>query len=328
MTRTRSPHASARLRRFGIRLMAVTSGVLFVLQVSASAASPVGISASGANGSGTTDKPGVACADGGSGASWMYGYDASLDPGEFSGLPGQLHLDLEIHSEAPDYDSAWMPPGESSVLLQNTRGTLGLDLAAGSGACGSEDLAFDGTTASGSGTWAVPGMGGTGSYRQATGSGTHSFMASVGPGAGNPFLINLSGSLSVLQPSLSVEVVSASWEPGNIDKDFKFATVTFRATNTGPGDSFGARFLSATSSGGGSTPAGPAPQTLGDIAEGDSALFVQRYRFERKQPCQPKESGGCSFDSSLSIELPDALDIPATYTDDVHVRVPTSPGGH
>lgn len=179
----------------------------------------------------------------------------------------------------PSYDGAWLPPGQSSVLIENTRGALTLALASGSGACGENSLEFNGTTASGSGTWSA--KDGAGSYRQATGSGNFSVTATVAPGADNPFQITLSGSISVLDPSVGVELVGASWDRGS-ESGPHDATVTYRLTNTGPGDSFGVRVVDSTTE-------------------------------------------GCVFDTTLYVEMPDALDHPATFSALVHVVVPTPP---
>lgn len=241
-----------------------------------------------------------------------------------SSVPGELDLHLEIHSEGTGdpatYDGAWLAADSSYATIENGRGTVRLDLASG-GQCGVDTLAFDGTTASGTGTWVASG---TESYRDATGSGTFTFVASVGPGADNPFQLGLNGSSSVPDPSLSVEVVEAVREHGS-ESGSRHALVTFAVTNTGPGDAFGVGLLETTSSALNITPVSPVPDDLGDLLAGDTALVQVRYRFDRPA-CKTGERG-CEFDSTLEVEMPDALDNAANFSSTVPVRIPTHSQG-
>lgn len=283
-------------------------------------ATPIDLSASGANGSGEVVQPGVPCADGGQGSSWTYGYTALLPGGAFSSLPTDLGLAIDLHSEVSAPDSAWLSPEGSSVTLANDRGTVALGLVAGS--CESPVLSFDDTFALGAGTWAV--SEGTGSYREATGSGSFTGLFSVGPGSDNPFTFGVNGQVDVLQPSLSVDVANASWM-ADTDPTSRVAAVTYRVTNEGPGDAFGVSLTGAGTSTGGVTGLGPTPQVIGAIPAGEHALVGVTYRFERG-PCQLRDRG-CALDADLALDLADALDVSlAPHGQTVRVVVPTAPG--
>jgi hypothetical protein len=306
-------------RRLHLPLLAVALSTA----VTASGPASIVISASGTNGDGTSEQPGVPCADGGSGASWRYTYGAELTGGEFSSVPGELQLYIELHSEntgaSPPYEDAWLAPEQSRVTLSNPRGSMTLGLASGS--CDAPTLAFNGTFASGPGTWAVSDN--FGSYREATGSGTFTLMASVGPGSDNPFSIGLSGLVTVLTPGLAAELISARWEPGSSGGS-RNAAVTYRITNTGPGDAFGVRLLASSSPAPGITVVSTLPLDLGDLLIGESALAQVRYALQDRESCGDIRPS-CTFEASVSVELPDALDNPTTADATLSVRVPTAP---
>ncbi|HEX9890637.1 MAG TPA: hypothetical protein VGB28_01070, partial [Actinomycetota bacterium] len=288
------------------RTLILSTAVLAALLTSVAAlATPIGFSASGANGAGQTDQPGVPCADEGGGASWTYGYGALLPGGAFSSLPTELALGIDLHSDVSAPDAAWLELAGSSVGLDNERGSVRLALEAGS--CEGPVFAFNGTFASGGGIWTL--AEGMGSYREASGSGTFSLLASVGPGSDNPFSLDLSGQVEVLQPALAVEVAGASWMPGP-DPGSRVAAVTYRVTNAGPGDAFGVTLAAAGTSTPGVTGLGPTPQVVGDIPAGGEALAGVSYAFERG-PCQLKDRG-CALDADLSLDLADALDAGST----------------
>jgi hypothetical protein len=285
---------------------------------------PLTISVTGANGAGQTDQPGVPCSSGGSGASWQYDYGAAIPGGVFSALPGDVGLHLDLHSEGPTYSGAWLPTGQSYVVIENARGVLPLDLTSGSGACGENSFAFDGTVASGSGTFEAGE--GSGSYREATGSGVFTLIAQVAPGSNNPFQLQMNGTISVLEPSLEVEVVSASWKLSDIllDPSWRTTTVVYRVTNAGPGDAFGVRLVGSTSPTPNVQALGSVPKNLGDLSAGESVLLSRGYRFFEETVCS-LVIFGCEFDAILSVELPDALDQPKTDARRVHVRVADLP---
>jgi hypothetical protein len=295
--------------------------------IASAAPAPLSLSVSGANGVGRIERPGISCADGGDGASWHYEYGAPIVGGVFSSLTGTAGLHLNLHSQAQGapqatYNKAWLPPGQSYVTIGNYRGVIRLGLVGG-GTCAAPTLNFDGTTASGAGTWSL--TQGSGAYRQATGSGTFALAsAAVAPGADNPFNLSLTGSVSILLPSLKADVVSTYWGFGGIDYLSRIVTVVFRITNNGPGDAFGVRLTKVTSPTDGVTVLGPVPWKLGDLLNGESELVRIKYQFALLKPCSAVILS-CEFDSTLSVEMPDALDRIATYTSTKHATAPAFP---
>lgn len=73
---------------------------------------------------------------------------------------------------------------------------------------------------------------------------------------------------------------------------------------------------------------GPVPQSLGDLAAGESALVQVRYRLEKKRVCHVPSEGGCIFDVVLSVDMSDALDVAASYSTSERVHVPTPSHGN
>lgn len=289
-------------------------GVLAGASASLAGSKSVSVNLHGANGAGVSGV-GASCAEGGEGSFWHYAYEATLAPGAFTSAPGTASLDLDLHSDSPG--SAWLPGDETKVLVENARGTVRLALS--SGDCSTPTLAFDGSSTAGSGTWAVDGA--SGSYRQATGSGSFDLQASVGPGSSNPFELRLSGSVAVLDPSSELELFSASWASG-AGGAYREALVTVRVANNGPGDAFGVTIENATGPSPDVVVVGPMPKAVGDIASGTSSLVQLRYRLVRGGPC-PIVDKGCAFDTTVLVRMPDALDVPATQEHTLRVRVPT-----
>lgn len=299
---------------------------------------------SGTNGVGKINTPGRSCAAGGDGAYWHYDYstplqglDPKLDPtGEqvktrFSYQPGEVRLHLDLHSEdagrpAPN---AFLLGGESHASLINDRGTVKLRLKGGD--CAKPGLSFNGTTASGSGAWEVDTS--TGAYRNATGTGTFTIhQADVAPGADNPFRVDLAGSLTVQQPSLSVPTVEAYW--GNLGLDYllRRLTVVYEVKNEGPGDAFSVQFTSAQPKDVGTAvtvvPPAASPTRLGDLRSGQSDKVKVRYRLGTGNPPCDAVLLQCRFGAEVKVSMLDALDrtwagSPTTQT--VQVAVPDFP---
>jgi hypothetical protein len=169
-------------------------------------------------------------------------------------------------------------------------------------------------------------MGATaGAYRDATGNGTFKLdQADVAPGADNPFRIQLNGSINILTPSLKVEVVGTYWGFLGLDYALRKVTVIYKITNTGPGDAFGVYLTSATSPTPGITSLGPVPQKLGDLLAGESVTARTRYKLELLKPCDVVILN-CKFTVTLGVNMPDALDRPATYTGSANTQAPTLP---
>lgn len=288
------------------------------------------------DGAGASQQPGRSCAEGGRGAYWHYDYGTKLAPKVFSSLPGDLRAHLDLHSDVvrfPNSSGAYAPPppgataflegDESHASLLNQRGSVKLRMT--SGRCEAPTLAFDGSVAAGGGSWEVRSDGGAGAYRQATGFGTFTLKAEVNPGADNALDLKLNGGINVLQPSLKVEKVSTYW--GSLGTDYltRRVTVVYKVTNSGPGDSFGARMVSATSPTPGVKALGPQDQPLGDLLAGDTQLFKVRYELGLKEPCDLVVLG-CTFDTAVTVRMPDALDVPQNFTAEVKgIKAPDLP---
>ena len=200
-----------------------------------------------------------------------------------------------------------------------------------SGTCSSPTLPFDGTTVGpGTGTWTVdqgtsaspPAS--SGSYRQATGSGTFALTAQLGPGANNAWSLSLKGQITVLEPTLSVSVVNSYW--GNLGLDYaaRNVSITYQITNSGPGDAFGSTLSSSSSSTLGVTPLGPTPQALGDLASGASVQATVVYHLGLVGPCTLVILN-CRFATTVTTAMPDALDQPQTLSATAGATAPALP---
>jgi hypothetical protein len=295
---------------------------------------PLTNSFAGANAVTRIQDPGRRCADGGSGQYRHVSLEQPASPVLSAALPGVFRATLDVHHDGDEpvgtpltgaAATAFLQGTESHATYSNQRGSVQLRLK--SGTCAAPSLAFDGTTVSGAGTWQIDPAAPTGAYRQATGSGTFTLSSGVAPGADNPWALNINGSISVLQPSLQVEVASTSW--GNLGVDYVTRTVTvvYKITNTGPGDAFNAVLTATSSPTNFVVPLGPTPRNLGDLLAGESTTVSVRYQFALiAGPCKLVILG-CQFDTKVSVSMPDALDKadnpPPSQTN--HVVAPTLP---
>lgn len=289
------------------RLFVLPLTVLLALTATAAWATSISVSASGANGVSTPPESSSAVPCDSANATTFLGSD-TLSGGEFSALPGSFNLSLAV-----DESSGSLFP-ESDVTISNTRGSVPLLLSAGP--CqGAPPLSVSGHFISGSGTWAVDSPSATGSYRQATGSGTFTIQhADLTPGTGRPWSISLTGSVDVLQPSLVVDVARSSWRHQSGDPSGRVATVVYRVSNEGPGDAFTGVFLEPDA------PAGfdllsIAPAAFGDVAADDSAEVTVRWVVGKLR--------GNDFDTTVHLQQADALDVGGTTDQAVHVTVPS-----
>lgn len=288
------------------------------------------------SGSGRID-PGLSCAEGGEGGYWHYDYEAPLPKGVITGptnpLPGTQRLHLDLHSEdrivraTPNEPAgdAWLQGTESAVTFSNQRGTVRMDLQSTGGEGGGCDtahtLGFDGITATGPLSWEITES--TGSYRDAVGNGTAQLRADVAPGADNAGQLDITGDIAVLQPSLKLEVVDTYWAFLGTHYLLRYVTVIYRVTNDGPGDAYNVRLTGASSPTQGvklvgplpfntSTQSlGPIPQHLADIPAGDSEIVRLRWGLPNPSgnpPCNLVILG-CKFDTTLTFQMPDALDV-------------------
>jgi hypothetical protein len=306
-----------------------------LLLVSAPSASPStipgGIAVEAEDGAGNSSTPGRSCADGGAGAYWHYDYGADLAANAFSKLASTSRVHLDLHSDTQRYqnsDGAYAPGttaflqgSESHASILNQRGSVKVRLV--SGTCAAPSLAFDGSNASGSGTWLVDS--GTGAYRDITGSGTFTLAnAEVNPGADNALDLTLDGPFTIPDPSLQLEVVKTYW--GGLGTDYlsRRVTVQYRITNAGPGDAFGATLKSTGSPTSGVSPLGPTPQPLFDLPAGASQIVEVRYQLGLIGPCALVLLG-CHFQTSATVDLPDGFDVSHVLTATVATTAPTLP---
>lgn len=309
--------------------------VLMVAATLPAAASPapIDVSASATDGVGTSRTPGRDCADGGSGAYWHYDYGSDLPAGTLGELPVELRTHLDLHSDLvrqpntsgatpapPEGPSAFLQGIESHASFLTDRGTIKVRLE--SGDCDAPSLDFDGSVAAGTGTWEVDR--GTGAYREATGSGTFDLTAEVNPGADNDLQLDLAGTIEILEPELQSEVLSTYWGGLGVDYVSRRVTVVFEITNVGPGDAYGVVVDHAGSPSNGVGDLGPAPQAVGDLLSGQSAIVQVRYQLGLLSPCFLVVLG-CDFETELGLTVPDALDRPTVVTLTNDVASPTLP---
>ena len=311
---------------------------------------PINISKTGANGQARTTNPGIDCPTG-PGSYRHYLLETSLAGGVVSSLPAALRSTLDVHyngpggARAPAANQAFLLGDESHATISNQRGTIHLALTSGS--CASKSLSFDGTTATGAGTWQGSG---TGSYRQLTGNGTFGLAAEMNPGADSAWSLTLNGSINVLQPALAVVVERTYWSHLGLDYVNRIVSVDYRVANSGPGDAFGVQFIGAPTSTPGVRVCGepyyvtnpcatppPAPIPLGDLSACtlnpgggipstcDSELVTVRYRMDLLTgPCTLVILG-CTFPTTVTVRMPDALDVPSDKTATKTVTAPVLP---
>jgi hypothetical protein len=333
-------------------VMAAIAGAETLRAASALAPRAVQVSVSGVNGVVRTTEPGLSCADGGKGSYRHHLAEGALAPGVLSNLAGTIRATLDVH-----YDGLAAPGGprpnafllgdESHVTLANQRGSVQIALRRGT--CAAPGVNFDGTTAtlpSPQGVWDAGGITGTGAYRNVTGSGTFGFSAELNPGADNAWSLQLGGALTVLAPGLALRVERTFW--GNLGLDYvsRVVTVVYRIGNTGAGDAFGARTTGVSAASGArpcAEPPGalnacpngtPPQQRLGDLgscadatlpAGCDTELITVRYFLPLLGgPCALIILG-CQFNTTISADLPDALDTPSAQQRTVLVRAPDLP---
>lgn len=284
------------------------------------------------DGTGNSSTPGRSCADGGAGAYWHYDYGAALAASSFSQLASEARVHLDLHSDTQRYtnasgayapgSTAFLQGAESHLSILNQRGSVKVRLS--SGTCDAPTLAFDGSVASGSGTWVLDR--GTGAYRDITSAGGTFTLtkAEVNPGGDNELQVSLDGQFSIPDPSLQLEVVRTFW--GGLGTDYltRRVTVEYRITNAGPGDAFGATLQSTDSPSLGVDPLGPTPQPLFDLPAGASQLVQVRYQLGLLGPCALVLLG-CHFDTSATVNLPDAFDKPHVLTATVATTAPSLP---
>jgi hypothetical protein len=279
---------------------------------------------SGSNGYDRIQDPGRRCADGGSGEYRHVSIESPLATAPnaviSAGLPGVIRGSFDVHHDGtepvgtpvtPAANQAFLQGTESHVTIGNQRGSVQLRLS--SGTCATPSLSYDGFTVAGTGTWSIDPNSTTGSYHplpanSSTGSGTFTLSLGVAPGADNPWTLSLNGNITVPQPSLKVEVAGTSWGNLGVDYATRRVTVTYRITNTGPGDTFNPVVTKAQPiTAGVQLMAGYIPQALPDLQHGQSTLISVRYQLGAFAPCA-KVILGCNFQTTVAVSMPDVLD--------------------
>lgn len=330
-----------------VRAVAASAVVItMIAPASASDHENLVVALQGQNGVVRATEPGLSCADDGEGSYRHYLIDAPLADGVMSKLTGKARATLDLHYDgdkalAAQGANAFLLGTESHLTLSNERGSVQGALSAGS--CALSKLSFDGTTASGEAAWGN--LSGTGAYEGVTGSGNINFTAEMNPGADNAWRLNLSGSIAVLQPGLTVEVKDTYW--GNLGLDYvtRVVTVVYRIRNTGFGDSFGTRFESADPTPPPTPPkvtacgepqslsvssqvscsAGSPPQRpLGDLLSDETELVTVRYQISPDHPCAANILS-CKFHTNVVVDMPDALDVSSVKSQPVEVTAPDLP---
>jgi hypothetical protein len=298
------------------------------------------------NGTGRAVTPGRSCddvggegpEDDGAGAYWHYEYGAPVTGSSRLGnQPTEVLVHLDLHSDQQQFPNvsgdpyadgvnptAFLQGSESHASYLTDRGSIKVRLTSGS--CASPTLAFDGSTASGTGTWAVDAGGGEGAYRDVTGNGTFSIGgAEVNPGGDNALQLTFNGSFTVPNPGLQVEFLGSYW--GGLGTDYltRRVTTVYRITNNGPGDSYGGVVTGITDLTSGITPMIGTPIALNDLRAGESQELTFRHQMSLLTgPCKLLILN-CQFDTRFDVNLPDALDNPHSLTATVHGTAPTLP---
>jgi hypothetical protein len=253
----------------------------------------------------------------------------NLPAGVLSQLTGDARANLGISQGRPGrlidaVATSRLEPETSHVTLANERGTVRFQLDGG--ACPTNNLGpQDRINGANAGTGPLTLIDSTGAYRSATfASGTWDLATAADPGADNGWDLGLAGQLAVLAPDLDAEVVEATWGNLGVDYALRVVTVTYRIINSGPGDTFGA-VLTATSGGAGVTPLGPTPIPLGDLLSGEDILVTVRYQLALLGPPCQLILLGCTFPSTLTVSMPDALDVAVDEVTTVNVTAPNLP---
>lgn len=303
----------------GVALSLLALQLINLAQTAKAAPYQLQLSFSGTNGVGRSLEPSLECADGGS-ASFRQIGEAPIVPGQLGKLSGDFRLNVDFHSSGPPKGFLF---GETShATFTNQRGTLQLLLNVGD--CSNQTASFNGSSGSGSGTWQVNPDYTTGGFRQATGSGTLSLTTDLGNGANNVWSIDLDGQVTVLQPSVAVEMIRSTWRHFGVDYAGRIATVDFKITNAGPGDAYDVA-LSDVVAPTGITPVFEKDQPLGELLAGQSRVVRVRYKIGHGPGLQGPALLGRSFDSTVLVAMGDVLDVMTVNSKTVLVTTPAFP---
>ncbi|MFE2310064.1 hypothetical protein, partial [Streptomyces sp. NPDC059411] len=258
MRRSTAPHPRSPIRRAAVVVIALLAGlVLGAAPAPAAGFAPQSLNVSVSNTNGNVTSVGSDCTSGPLAETRRVTGSQSVPAGVFSSLPSQLSFDIPVLLGATQ---AALRGTDARVTLTNARGSLTLALSSGS--CAFPSMFNSGTNVSGSGTWTVvadttPGN----SYRQTTGSGTFNLNTGIAVGAGGAWTLQLFGTVSVLQPALTV-THRAFWG-GPFNYLSRTLSVEYRIRNTGPGDAFDVALTDALPTTPAVTRLGPVPPTVG-----------------------------------------------------------------
>ncbi len=232
-------------RRRGIALAGVVAAIL-ILPASAGAVLSAGLT--GINGEGTFNNT-LPCGQG-DGPNWRYFWadqPATSPNGAFHGL---WNGSFEVHDAGGG--KAFIPNNDGRLSISVVRGGTGFFDTVGNGSCANATLDLT-TQPDGdpqvSGTLPMVALGGTGSLRGLTGSGTANFTLELGAGADNIASVNFSGDFDVTNPGLTVAGASSRWLNLTEYLQKKLRVYVSVANNTSAGHAF---FLKITAVSGGS----------------------------------------------------------------------------
>ncbi len=214
----------------------VAWGAALTLTLCGSAhAYPVAANSTAANGEGHfVDAP--ACAAGGAGPAWRFGYSGGTSGGPLAGVWTGT---VEVHDAGTE---AYIAPGDGRLALRSNRGGTA-HLEFGRGGCDDATLALQGGAVSG--TLPVVATGGDGTLRGLAGSGAATFRFGLGPGAANPASVALSGNFTVTPPAQGVGGAVPFYKNA---ADFLTRKLTVRVLLTdaaGAGDAYAVRLTAA-----------------------------------------------------------------------------------
>lgn len=282
----------------------------------------------GGSGEGTFTNS-VQCGDQGTGSYFHFDYAGDLDPADASAssdaVAGTLDAFIDVHlsdqgggglAQGP---VAYLLGAESRVRITTPRGAITAVLE--SGDCENPTLFKAGEVVAGSGTWELAPEFATGSFREATGQGTFSLVATVGPGADNTLtLTSFEGDISVLLPHLTFDTRGAR----STTQGFLAGRVSavLDVVNDGPGDAFDVTIGSITPVSPSITFDAPSlPRELSDLAFGEGAPSTLRFTLGPFS-C---DRLGCVFQYRVGVDALTALNQPIHTTSIESVVAPGVP---
>ena len=280
----------------------------------------------GDRGVGRITRPGRPCAAGGDGASWHYEYEAPIPAGPVvTTEAGVLGLHVDVHSDL-DHDTsnppAWLEGDESYVTLSNARGDLRLAMT-DAGSCESSKATVNGSTANASGAWNV--VGGSGSVRQGEGNrhvrvprwdrawpGQRLERRPVWRVEGSCARPRFRGQPRLLGPTR--RRLRAAHRVGSREGHQQRRRVDICGQHHWGELGYAWCHLLRDEAG----------RDIGDLAPGESATAVLRFKLALNSPCKLLILN-CPFQFGLTADAPDAFDQPTEHTDTLSTKAPDLP---